>query len=118
MVSPGWSLRKNAWASASSTRKPSTYQTAPPGAARGPVRRSAERRFLEGGCDVSAMYDYKRILRRNSGLGLVERQRAGLDVDVDDVALAEVSLQDPDGQRIEDPALDRALQRPRAVGRI
>src|SRR5258708_40115261 len=56
MVSPVWSWTKNAWASASSSRKPSTYHTAPPGAVRGPpVRRSAARRFLAGGLEESAI---------------------------------------------------------------
>src|SRR6185436_2915247 len=100
MVSPVCSCTKNVFASASSITKPRTYQTAPPGAVRGPVLRSVARRFLDGGFVVSAIFRnhkyqmqnanhirhlifgiviwHYRILRGDAGLDLVEHQFAGL----------------------------------------
>src|SRR5258708_4052115 len=117
MVSPVWSWTKNAWASARSSRKPSTYHTAPPGAVRGPVRRSVARRFLAGGFEESTMF-YKRNLRWDCGLHLVENELPGLHVDEHGVSLAEVPLQHADRERIQDAPLDRPLERPRAIRRV
>src|SRR5215467_8173196 len=104
-MSPPWSWKKNACASARSTRKPRMYQTAPPG--RGPVRRSPSRRFLfeegEGGVGISG---------GDARFRLGKRQVAGFHVNFNGITLAELPLENFDGQRIENPALDRPLQRP------
>src|SRR6185503_13125402 len=113
MVSPDWSWTNNAWATARRSRKPSTYQTAPPGAPRAPVRRSPERRFFAGGFDVSGIPAYKRIL-----FCLCEREFSCRGVDDDAIPFAELPLQHAHGQRVEHQPLDGPLQRPRAVGGI
>src|SRR5215813_14172993 len=95
----------NACARKSSSRKPSTYHTAPPAGVRGALRRSPERRL------DSSLVDNGRLVLR-------ERQLAGPRVDAHGVALAEFALEHLDRQRIEHSALDRPLQRARAVGRI
>src|SRR5262249_3633877 len=110
-MSPPWSWKKNACASARSSRNPRMYQTAPPG--RGPVRRSPSRRFLlddgDGGVGISG---------GDARFGLRKRQVGGFHVNVNGITLAEPAFENFDGQRVEDPPLDRALQRAGAIGRI
>src|SRR6516162_6373812 len=110
-MSPPCSWKKNACASASRSRKPRMYQTAPPG--RGPVRRSPRRRFLlddgDGGVAISG---------GDARFRLCKCQVAGFHVNVNGITLAELALENFNGQRIQDPALDRALQRPRPVRRV
>src|SRR3954467_7407064 len=113
MVSPFCICRKNVCATARRTRKPSTYQTAPPGAPRAPDRRSPERRFLAGVLGVSGIPSYKRIL-----FCLLEGEFSGRAVDDDAVPLAELPLQHAHRERVEDAALDGPLQRPGPVGRV
>src|SRR5579872_2272358 len=56
--------------------------------------------------------------RRRRGRSLLERDLAVVGVDLDDVALRELALQQLHGQRVLHEALDRPLQRARAVDRV
>src|SRR5581483_11618605 len=49
---------------------------------------------------------------------LLEHQLAAARVDEDGVALVELVLEQPQGERVLDQPLERALQRPGAVGRV
>ncbi len=57
--------------------------------------------------------------RRRGGLRLTrEAELAAFGIDPDEIALREIALEDFHRERIENPPLDGALQRPRPVYRI
>src|SRR5690348_18109627 len=95
-----------------------TYHTAPPGAERGPVRRSPSRRlrFDERGFSATA----SSLVPPQNNVGssrayqltrFAERELTARGVDANDVALAELSLEHAHRERVQHLALDGALER-------
>src|SRR5688572_31750681 len=103
-----------------SIRKPRTYQTAPPGRpGRGSARRSPGRLSRGFNPEVGiVLVAYSSLLTFHFRLFTAEGQAIVSHVDRYVIAFAELAFEHPHRQRIEDTALDGALQRPRAVHRI
>src|SRR5947207_53088 len=80
-------------------------------------RRSPPRGFGGAGLEEAIATNRLRVSCAHRFL-LREGQRVRTPIDHDRVALEEVALEHPERQRVEHPALDRPLQRPRAVGWI
>ena len=120
--------KKNAWPSASSSRKPEDVPHGGAGRARRPRRSAPAARRLarlfpesrQPSVDdrISVPPSPGSCLSRTAAVRLRELQLAGRASMRIDVAFAELPLQHAHRERVEDPPLDRPLERPRAVRRV